>query len=176
MPLHLRQFCMLARRYPSREQPLAATFTSIYLRDEPLPVPCNCATYRACLAGAHRGKGGWSVTCPANSFLGGRQPIGTCPGSHWVIRIRTAVLRSSRRCFSLGKKVVGLIDHCSTHSRFASFTIYPVFFLMPTGSLLIRFNCMIPLFRIEANRIGARTSFTMCLDDFLIDVPRSPGV
>jgi hypothetical protein len=44
------------------------------------------------------------------------RPIGTCqrPGSHSIVRIWTAVLRSSCGCYSLAKKVlVGLIDNHS---------------------------------------------------------------
>lgn len=46
---------------------MAGTFTFIYLREEPLPVP---GKYRARFAGARQGKGGWSVTRPPNCFLG----------------------------------------------------------------------------------------------------------
>ena len=72
--------------------------------------------YRACSVGARRGKGCWSITRHENSFPAGPRPIGTCqcPGSHWIVRIWTAVLRSSCGCFSLAKKVlVGLIDNRS---------------------------------------------------------------
>src|SRR6266849_6785671 len=103
----------MARRHPSRDQPLGGTFTSIYLCEEPLPVAGNCAAHRACFAGAHRRKGGWSVTRPANPFFGGPQTIGTCQGSIWVVRIRTAVVQSSRGCFSLEKKLARLINYCS---------------------------------------------------------------
>jgi hypothetical protein len=58
-----------------------------------------------------------------------------------------------------------MINHFFTHSCFASFA----FFITPTSSLWIGFDCIIPLFRIEANnRFGARPAFTMCLNDFLI--------
>ncbi|KAI0269586.1 hypothetical protein BGY98DRAFT_1013896, partial [Russula aff. rugulosa BPL654] len=56
------------------EQPLAGLlrlFTSV----KSLTCAGNCATYRPAFQEL-MGKGGWSVTRPANYFLGGPQPIG----------------------------------------------------------------------------------------------------
>jgi hypothetical protein len=62
------------------------------------------AAYRARPARARRGKSDRSVTRPADSFLGGATPIGTCPGSHWAVCCRTTACRSPHCRFSLGNR------------------------------------------------------------------------
>jgi hypothetical protein len=52
------------------------------------------------------GKSDRSVTCPADSFLGGACPIGTCPGNHWAVHCCTTACQSFHHYFSLGWSAV----------------------------------------------------------------------
>ena len=94
----------LARRH--RERPMARTFTSVFCCEGYLHILRAHATYFAGPARRCRGKSGRSVTCLADSFLGGATPIWTSTRNHRTFRSRTTAIQSPHCHFSLGKGVV----------------------------------------------------------------------
>ena len=71
-----------------RKCAMATTVAPVYIREEPLPIRGDCATYRACAARARWGQSDRSVARPREYFLGGGPAIGTSPGGHSTGRYR----------------------------------------------------------------------------------------
>src|SRR6266567_8663133 len=84
---HLRASTFAARleRW-YREYRMVGTSTTIYGREESLPIQAICATHRACPTRAHWGENR-SVAHIAESVLGGVPPIGTSPRRDLAVQL-----------------------------------------------------------------------------------------
>src|SRR5713101_4423571 len=89
---------------------MVAPLTSLYRRDEPLPIEGICARYRGRLGRARWGQNNGSVAQPTEYFRDGSRDIRTFPGKDWAIRHRTSALRSPDRHFWLGLHVVDVMQ------------------------------------------------------------------